>query len=515
MTHPEPLFRIRTDPFHRPKAIVIGAGLGGLSAAMRLGAKGYQVDIIDRLDRLGGRGSSVSQNGYRFDLGPTILTVPEVFERLWSECGGTFRDDVTIKPLDPYYEIRWPDGSRFQIRNEEADMLAEVERMFPKDRAGYLKFLQDCEKRYQFGFEGLGRKPMHRLWDLAKEIPGFVRLRADRSVYAHTAARVKDPRFRMALSFHPLFIGGDPRHVTSMYILVSHLEKAFGVHYVQGGVQALADAMGRFAERQGARISLGTTVDEITVKDRRVTGVTLSDGRHIAADLVVSNADPGWTYDKLLRKAPRKRWNSAKLARARWSMGLFVWYFGTRGTRDQWSDVGHHTIINGPRYRGLLGDIFDKVTLADDMSLYLHRPSVTDPSVAPAGDDCFYALSPVPNLKSKNPVDWAQEKDVYLEKMRTVLNGVIPGFSEKIAAQHVLTPMDFESRYLSPHGAGFSLEPRIFQSAWFRPHNISEDFDNLYLVGAGTHPGAGIPSVVTSSEVLTQLVPSVTGARVP
>ena len=515
MTHPEPLLRIRTDPFHRPKAIVIGAGLGGLSAAMRLGAKGYQVDIIDRLDRLGGRGSSVSQNGYRFDLGPTILTVPEVFERLWSECGGTFRDDVTVKPLDPYYEIRWPDGSRFRIRNEEADMLAEVERMFPKDRAGYLKFLQDCEKRYQFGFEGLGRKPMHRLWDLAKEIPGFVRLRADRSVYAHASARVKDPRFRMALSFHPLFIGGDPRHVTSMYILVSHLEKAFGVHYVQGGVQALADAMGRFAERQGARISLGTTVDEITVKDRRVTGVTLSDGRHIAADLVVSNADPGWTYDKLLRKAPRKRWNNAKLARARWSMGLFVWYFGTRGTRDQWSDVGHHTIINGPRYRGLLGDIFDKVTLADDMSLYLHRPSVTDPSVAPAGDDCFYALSPVPNLKSKNPVDWAQEKDVYLEKMRTVLNGVIPGFSEKIAAQHVLTPMDFESRYLSPHGAGFSLEPRIFQSAWFRPHNISEDFDNLYLVGAGTHPGAGIPSVVTSSEVLTQLVPSVTGARVP
>ncbi|MEY2991783.1 MAG: phytoene dehydrogenase [Pseudomonadota bacterium] len=515
MTHPEPLLRIRTDPFHRPKAIVIGAGLGGLSAAMRLGAKGYQVDIIDRLDRLGGRGSSVSQNGYRFDLGPTILTVPEVFERLWSECGGTFRDDVTVKPLDPYYEIRWPDGSRFQIRNEEADMLAEVERMFPKDRAGYLKFLQDCEKRYQFGFEGLGRKPMHRLWDLAKEIPGFVRLRADRSVYAHASARVKDPRFCMALSFHPLFIGGDPRHVTSMYILVSHLEKAFGVHYVQGGVQALADAMGRFAERQGARISLGTTVDEITVKDRRVTGVTLSDGRHIAADIVVSNADPGWTYDKLLRKAPRKRWNRAKLARARWSMGLFVWYFGTRGTRDQWSDVGHHTIINGPRYRGLLGDIFDKVTLADDMSLYLHRPSVTDPSVAPAGDDCFYALSPVPNLKSKNPVDWAQEKDVYLEKMRTVLNGVIPGFSEKIAAQHVLTPMDFESRYLSPHGAGFSLEPRIFQSAWFRPHNISEDFDNLYLVGAGTHPGAGIPSVVTSSEVLTQLVPSVTGARVP
>src|SRR6056300_332672 len=442
MTAPEPKLVIPVVPRNAPKAIVIGAGLGGLSAAMRLGAKGYRVTIIDRLDRLGGRGSSVAKNGYRFDLGPTILTVPDVFRRLWTDCGRDFDADVNITPVDPYYEIRWQDGSKFQIRDSQADMDAEVRRIFQSDFAGYQRFLKDCEKRYTFGFEGLGRRPLNKLWDLVKELPGFVALRADRSVYAHAAARVKDPRFRMALSFHPLFIGGDPRHVTSMYILVSHLEKAFGVHYVQGGVQALADAMGRFAERQGARISLGTTVDEITLKDRRVTGVTLSDGRHIAADLVVSNADPGWTYDKLLRKAPRKRWNSAKLARARWSMGLFVWYFGTRGTRDQWSDMGHHTIINGPRYRELLGDIFDKVTLADDMSLYLHRPSVTDPSVAPAGDDCFYALSPVPNLKSKNPVDWAQEKNVYLEKMRTVLNGVIPGFSEKIAAQHVLTPMD-------------------------------------------------------------------------
>jgi phytoene desaturase len=332
-------------------------------------------------------------------------------------------------------------------------------------------------------------------------------LRADQSVYQHAAKRVKDPRFRMALSFHPLFIGGDPRHVTSMYILVSHLEKEFGVHYVQGGVQELADAMGRVVIDQGGQIIPETTVDQILTKGNRVTGVRLETGREISADIVVSNADPGQTYDHMLRQHTKKRWNKSRLQNSKWSMGLFVWYFGTKGTSDEWSDVGHHTILNGPRYRGLLKDIFDRRLLADDMSIYLHRPSVSDPSVAPKGDDCFYALSPVPNLKTVDAVDWRQESAVYKEKMRKVLEQVMPGFAEKIAAEHVLAPDDFKSRYLSPYGAGFSLEPRIFQSAWFRPHNISEDFENLYLVGAGTHPGAGIPSVVTSSEVLNQLVP--------
>lgn len=507
MTAPEPKLVIPVVPRNAPKAVVIGAGLGGLSAAMRLGAKGYRVTIIDRLDRLGGRGSSIAKNGYRFDLGPTILTVPDVFRRLWAVCGRDFDADVNITPVDPYYEIRWQDGSKFQIRDSQEDMDAEVRRVFPSDFLGYQRFLKDCEKRYTFGFEGLGRRPLNKLWDLVKELPGFVALRADQSVYQHAAKRVKDPRFRMALSFHPLFIGGDPRHVTSMYILVSHLEKEFGVHYVQGGVQELADAMGRVVIDQGGQIIPETTVDQILTKGNRVTGVRLETGREISADIIVSNADPGQTYDHMLRQHTKKRWNKSRLQNSKWSMGLFVWYFGTKDTSDEWLDVGHHTILNGPRYRGLLKDIFDRRLLADDMSIYLHRPSVSDPSVAPKGDDCFYALSPVPNLKSADAVDWQQEAAVYKEKMRKVLEQVMPGFSEKVAAEHVLTPDDFKSRYLSPYGAGFSLEPRIFQSAWFRPHNISEDFENLYLVGAGTHPGAGIPSVVTSSEVLNQLVP--------
>ena len=505
MTRLEPNLKIPAISPTRSSAVVIGAGLGGLSAAMRLGSKGYSVTVIDRLDRVGGRGSSVTKNGFRFDLGPTILTVPQVFERLWKDCGKDFAGDVELVPLDPFYEIRWQDGSRFQVRSSEEEMLAEVTRNFPKDLKGYCKFLEDCEKRYVFGFEGLGRRPMNKIWDLLKEIPGFIRLRADRSVYAHVSTRVKDPKLRMALSFHPLFIGGDPRNVTSMYILVSHLEKAFGVHYVKGGVQALADAMANVVKEQGGQVLLNSNVENITLSKQKADGVMLENGLKLNADIVVSNADPGWTYNKLLPNQ-KKRWTEKKLKKSRWSMGLFVWYFGTKNTKKKWQDVGHHTIMNGPRYRGLLADIFDRQFLADDMSIYLHRPSVTDPSVAPKGDDCFYALSPVPNLKTSNPIDWSKELEGYKNKMRMVLEETIPGFSDAIIAEHILTPKDFEERYLSPYGSGFSLEPRIFQSAWFRPHNVSEDIENLYLVGAGTHPGAGIPSVVTSSEVLSQLV---------
>lgn len=505
MTRLEPNLKIPVISPTRSSAVVIGAGLGGLSAAMRLGSKGYSVTVIDRLDRVGGRGSSVTKNGFRFDLGPTILTVPQVFEKLWKDCGKDFAGDVELVPLDPFYEIRWQDGSRFQVRSSEEEMLAEVTRNFPKDLKGYCKFLEDCEKRYVFGFEGLGRRPMNKIWDLLKEIPGFIRLRADRSVYAHVSTRVKDPKLRMALSFHPLFIGGDPRNVTSMYILVSHLEKAFGVHYVKGGVQALADAMANVVKEQGGQVLLNSNVENITLSKQKADGVMLENGLKLTADIVVSNADPGWTYNKLLPNQ-KKRWTEKKLKKSRWSMGLFVWYFGTKNTREKWQDVGHHTIMNGPRYRRLLADIFDRQFLADDMSIYLHRPSVTDPSVAPKGDDCFYALSPVPNLKTSNPINWSKELEGYKNKMRMVLEETIPGFSDAIIAEHILTPKDFEERYLSPYGSGFSLEPRIFQSAWFRPHNVSEDIEDLYLVGAGTHPGAGIPSVVTSSEVLSQLV---------
>ena len=495
------------------RAVVIGAGIGGLAAAMRLGAKGWRVTVLDRLDTPGGRGSSITQNGHRFDLGPTIVTVPQVFRELWSATGRDFDADVDLRALDPFYEIRWPDGSKFAVRQSTEAMRAEVARLSPSDLPGYDRFLKDAEERYWFGFENLGRRSMHELWELIKVLPRFAWLRADRSVFAHAARRVKDERLRMALSFHPLFIGGDPFHVTSMYILVSHLEKEFGVHYAMGGVQAIANAMVRVIEDQGGTLRLGEEVDEILVKDGRVGGLRTLRGEVLRADLVVSNADAGHTYDRLLRNRPRRRWTPAKLARRRWSSGLFVWYCGTQGTRGMWPDLGHHTILNGPRYAGLVNDIFIKGRLAEDMSLYVHRPSVTDPTVAPEGDDTFYVLSVVPHLGFDDPVEWQAQAEPYRQAMEKVLDEqVMPGFASRLSASHILTPEGFRDRYLSPHGSGFSIEPRILQSAWFRPHNVSEELPGLYLVGAGTHPGAGLPGVVSSAEVLAKLVPDAPGA---
>ena len=489
------------------RAIVIGAGLGGLAAAMRLGAKGYKVTVIDKLDVPGGRGSAIWQDGHRFDLGPTIVTVPQLYRDLWTACGRTFDDDVTLKSLDPFYEIRWPDGTVFTAQQDTEAMRAEVAKIEPRDVAGFDKFLNDSAKRYWFGFEDLGRRSMHRFRDLAKVLHIFGMLRADRSVYAHAAKRFRNEKLRMAFSFHPLFIGGDPCHVTSMYILVSYLEKEFGVHYAMGGLAHMARKMGDVIEAQGGTLLMETEVDEIVVRGGKAQGVRLTSGLELGADVVVSNADAGHTYDRLMRRAPKRRWTPARLQRTRYSMSLFVWYFGTKGTAGQWSDVGHHTILNGPRYKGLLRDIFIKGHLSDDMSLYVHRPSVTDPSAAPEGDDTFYVLSPVPHL-GHGGVDWTREADAYKAKMLKVLEDqLLPHLGSKIVTEQVFTPETFRDRYLSPHGAGFSIEPRILQSAWFRPHNVSEEADGLYLVGAGTHPGAGVPGVISTAEVLGKLVP--------
>jgi phytoene desaturase len=490
------------------RAVVIGAGLGGLASAMRLGARGYEVTVIDRLDGPGGRGSAIHREGHRFDLGPTIITVPQLLRKLWADCGRDFDADVTLTPLDPFYEIRWPDGSRFQVSGDHDRMRAEVARLSPADVAGYEAFLKDSEKRYTFGFENLGRRPMNELWELVKVLPTFGRLRADRSVHAHAASRFRDERLRMAFSFHPLFIGGDPFRVTSMYILVSHLEAAFGVQYAQGGVAAIAEAMVGVIRGQGGTVRFQTEADEIAVENGRAAGVRIADGEVLPGEVVVSNADPGHTYTKLLPNIRKRRWTATRVRHLRWSMGLFVWYFGTKGTRDLWPEVGHHTVLNGPRYRGLVDDIFIRGHLADDMSLYVHRPSVTDPTVAPEGGDTFYALSPVPHLGFSDPVDWAAMAETYRQKVQKVLEDqLLPGLGAHLTASEVFTPETFRDRYRAPFGTGFSVEPRIFQSAWFRPHNVSEELPGLYIAGAGTHPGAGVPGVLCTAEVLDQLVP--------
>jgi len=493
------------------RAIVIGAGFGGLAAAMRLGAKGYKVLVIDRLSALGGRGSSLKKGGHRFDLGPTIVTLPNMLRSLWEACGKDFDDYVELKPLEPFYKIKFPDDSEFASTSDEAKMRDQVLEFSPKDLKGYEKFMRESKARYQIAFsskDSIGRVSMHRLWDTLKVLPLFGLLRADRSVYQMAAARVKDPRLRFALSFHPLFVGGDPFNVTSMWGLVSHIEKAYGVHCAVGGFSAIAEAMGKVIRDQGGEIILGSEVKDITYIDNKVTGVSLLGGQHIGSNLVVSNSDPAHTYNYLLKGKEKKRWTEKKLKKKKWSMGLFVWHFGTKKTKSLWPDVGHHTILHGPRYKNHVKDIFINGVLADDMSLYVHRPSVSDPTCAPKGDDTFYVLSCVPHLGHLNPVEWLKEKELYCEKVANFLDDrLLPGFREKIVESHVMTPDEFGKDYLSPMGTGFSIEPRMFQSAWFRPHNISEELKGLYLVGAGTHPGPGVPGVIASAEIATKEIP--------
>jgi phytoene desaturase len=352
-------------------------------------------------------------------------------------------------------------------------------------------------------FSELADQPFHRFATVLRSTPDIIRLGGYRTVYAKVASYFRNENLRIAFSFHPLLIGGNPFTTTAYYTLVGHLERKHGVHYAMGGTGAIVRAMVGLLEGQGGTVRLNAEVEQITVKRNRATGVRLAGGEHVAADIVVSNADAGWTYAKLLSGHKRRRWTDARLARARYSMSLLVWYFGTSRT---FPDVYHHTMVMGPRYRGLLRDIFTRKFLAQDFSLYLHRPTANDPSLAPPGCDAFYVLAPVPHLGSGT--DWHSEAEPYRARIQERLEQtVMPGLGESIVTSRMLTPQDFQDRLCSLNGAAFSLEPQLFQSAWFRPHNVSEEVDGLFLVGAGTHPGAGVPGVLSSARILDKVVP--------
>lgn len=487
----------------RPHAVVVGAGFGGLAAAIRLGARGYRVTVVDRLDKPGGRGYQFNQDGYTFDAGPSIVTALFCFEELWALCGRKMADDVTLIPMDPFYRIRFHDGFTFDCTGDHERMCAQIRALRPDDVAGYERFLDSCEPIYRIGFEELGDKPFDSIWDMAKCAPGMVRLRGDRSVYAHVARYVKDERLRFILSFHPLFIGGDPFRATCIYALISYLEREGGIHYVMGGTGKLVDGLAGLVRGQGGSFRLESTVAEILVDGGTAKGVRLEGGEVIDADVVVSNADVAWTYRHLLPQSARRKWTDARIDRLAYSNGLFVWYFGTDRRYD---DVAHHTISLGPRYKGLIQDIFKHKKLADDFSLYLYRPSASDPSMAPEGGDSFYVLAPVPNLLGET--DWTTEAEPFRRRVAKALSDtLLPDLEQHVVVSKVTTPLDFRDRLLSYNGAGFSLAPLLWQSAWFRPHNRSEDVDRLYFVGAGTHPGPGLPGVVMSAKVLDRVVP--------
>lgn len=486
----------------RPHAVVIGAGFGGLAAAIRLGARGYRVTIVEKLEQAGGRASVFRQDGYTFDAGPTIITAPFVFEELWKLCGKNMHDHVKLQEMNPFYKIRFDDGETFTCKGDAEFMRQEVARFNPDDVAGYERFFAESKANYSLGFS-LMHKPFHKFVDMLKFLPELVTKRADRTVYGHVAKHIKNEKLRIALSFHPLFVGGNPLKVTSVYSLIAYLEREYGVHYAFGGTGALVQGLVDLVVEQGNTLLLNSPVAEVIVENNRASGVLLEDGRRIKSDIVVSNADSAWSYANLLPNQTKKRWTKKKINNVNYSMSLFVWYFGTN---RKFEDVDHHTILMGPRYKGLLKDIFQKKILADDFSLYLHRPTRTDASLAPEGCDSFYVLSPVPHLESD--VDWEKQAEPYRRKIEAYLEKTImPGLGESIATSMVFTPLDFRDRLNAPNGAAFGPEPLFTQSGWFRPHNVSEELEGLYLVGAGTHPGAGLPGVVTSAQVLDTVVP--------
>lgn len=487
----------------RPHAVVIGAGFGGLAAAIRLGARGYRVTVLEKLDEPGGRAAVFRQDGFTFDAGPTILTAPFLLDELWRLCGRDMADDVTLKPITPFYRIRFHDGTTFDCTGDPAAMRAEVARLSPSDVDGYERFMRLSETTCRIGFEELGDAPFGSIMDMARVAPDLLRLGGLRSVYSLVSKFIKDERLRVVFSFHPLLIGGNPFTASAIYTLIPYLERRWGVHFAMGGTGQVVRGLAGLIEGQGNTIRCNAEVEQILVANGRATGVRLPGGETIAADIVVSNADSGWTYRKLLPPETRKRWTDRKLDNTRFSMGLFLWYFGTD---RQYPDVAHHTISLGPRYRGLLNDIFKRKVLSEDFSLYLHRPTETDPSLAPPGCDAFYVLSPVPNLDGAT--DWLTAAEPYRKAIAAALSAtLLPDLEKHVVTSKLMTPLDFRDRLCAWRGAAFGMEPVLWQSAWFRPHNRSEDIKGLYLVGAGTHPGAGVPGVLSSAKVLDRVVP--------
>jgi len=489
---------------NNPHAVVIGSGFGGLAAALRLGARGYRVTVLERRDQPGGRAYVFRDKGFVFDAGPTVVTAPFLFEELWQLAGKKMSDHIDMRPVTPFYRIRFDDGLVFDYTGDAAEMRRQIAAFSPGDVAGYERFLAESKKIFEVGFDQLAHVPFGSWTDMARIAPEMIKLKSWLTVYQLVSLYVKDDRLRQILSFHPLLVGGNPYSTTSIYTLIAFLERKWGVHFPAGGTGSLVRGLVDLITGQGGEVRCDSEVEEILVEGGRAVGVRLKGGEVLRSDIVVSNADAAFTYRHLVPAAHRRHWTDERVEKARFSMGLFVWYFGTKRKYD---DVAHHSILLGPRYRGLLDDIFEKKVLSQDFSLYLHRPTATDPDLAPPGCDGFYVLSPVPHLQSGT--DWRAVGEPYRRSIEAYLERtVLPGLRDEVITSRIFTPLDFKDELLSLFGSAFSFEPVLTQSAYFRPHNASEDVDRLYIVGAGTHPGAGMPGVLSSARVLDTVVPA-------
>lgn len=488
----------------KKKIIVIGSGFGGLGAATRLLSSGHDVTIFESRDKPGGRGYTYEMDGFTFDGGPTVITAPFMFDDLFEEAGKKREDYFKLVPCDPFYRIFDWKGRPFDYNDNHEFILKEIEKRNPADMDGYTRFLKTTKAIFEKGFVELADKPFLSVTDMLKVAPDLVRLQSHKTVYQYVSQFIEDEFLRRAFSFHPLLVGGNPFDTTSIYAMIHYLEREWGVHYALGGTGSIVDALVRLIGEQGGKIHTSAQVEEILVRNGRVHGVRLVDGETYDADVVVSNADVATTYRNLVNPVHRRKYTDRKLERMRYSMSLFVIYFGTkRRYREQ--GLAHHNIILGERYKGLLHDIFRKKHLSDDFSLYLHMPTLTDPSLAPDGHEAFYVLSPVPHLDSGT--DWTQMAKPYRDAVMSFLErNYLPDLEENLVAEHYIDPLHFRDTLHSFKGSAFSVEPILTQSAWFRPHNRSEDVDGLYFVGAGTHPGAGLPGVLSSSKIAQDLI---------
>jgi len=484
------------------RAVVIGAGFAGIATALRLRKLGYQVTLLERLQSLGGRAQVFERGGYRHDAGPTVITAPFLFDELFELFGEKLEDHLQFVPLDPFYRFHFADGSQFDYRASIEDTLTEIRRFNPDDADGYLKLLEKSKRVYDVGFKELVHRPFTRVWDMVKQIPALLILKCYRSVSQMVNSHLKHPLIRQAFSIHPLLVGGNPFKTTAIYTLIHYLERRWGVFFCMGGTGKLVEELGKLMDRQGIKTQFGADVDEIILDGKRATGVRMNSGETLDADIVVFGGDPETCYKHLL---PAKKTFSMPTIKKQYSMGLYVLYFGTR---KLYPDVAHHSIWMGPRFKELLTEIFDHKTMSEDYSLYVHRPTATDTSFAPEGCESFYVLCPVPNLLGD--VNWETEGPKLRDRIvQSLEETILPELSSVIEEVFWMTPEDFAKDYRSMHGAGFSIEPRLTQSAWFRFHNRDRAISNLYFVGAGTHPGAGLPGVVSSAKVVEELLTGV------
>ena len=485
------------------RACVIGAGFGGLALAIRLQSAGIETTIVEARDKPGGRAYYWERDGFTFDAGPTVITDPPCLKELWELTGHDMAEDVTLMPVSPFYRLNWPDGTNFDYSNDPVDLPREIARVAPGDLPGYEDFLRYAAGVYEEGYVKLGHVPFLDFASMIKAAPALAKYQAWRSVYSMVSSFVKSEKLREALSFHTLLVGGNPMTTSAIYALIHKLEMDGGVWWAKGGTNQLIAGMVKHFERLGGKLRLHDPVLHIHTLGNRVTEVETASGWTERFDAVASNADIIHSYRDLLSDSPRGKQMTKSLTKKRYSPSLFVVHFGVEGT---WPGIPHHMILFGPRYKGLVEDIYEHGVLPQDFSIYLHHPTVTDPAMAPEGKSTFYALIPVAN-QGKLPIDWEQIGPL-LEKriLDEVGRRLIPDIHDRIVTKFHYAPRDFALDLNAHLGSAFSLEPILTQSAWFRGHNRDDKIGNFYLVGAGTHPGAGIPGVVGSAKATAKLM---------